>query len=97
MAGQVGTTTAGLTFEEALEREPYRFDFFQALRRLECLYAQKPRLGRGARSADDPVRLGEDAHLEFAPRTVASYSKPPELPPRLSVYFFGLFGPAPEA
>lgn len=93
MAGQVGTAAAALSLEEALERGPDRFDFFQAVRRLECLYSDKPRLGQGTRASDDPVRLAEEPTMAFAPRTVASFARDPELPPRLSVFFFGLFGP----
>lgn len=94
MAGQVRAAPADLTLEEALEREPERFDFFQALRRLECAHADKPRLGEALRSNDDPVRLGEEPSLAFAPRTVASFRRPrADRPPRLSVFSFGLFGP----
>ncbi|HYQ92212.1 MAG TPA: type VI secretion system baseplate subunit TssG, partial [Candidatus Competibacteraceae bacterium] len=92
-------TNAIADFYEALRREPWAFDFFQALRRLECLHADKPRLGASRRPADDPLRLAQQPSLDFAPSTLAAFE--PEgksnpagaVPPRLEVFFFGLFGP----
>jgi type VI secretion system protein ImpH len=79
---------------EALAREPGRFDFYQALRLIECAYGDRPRLGTSLKAADDPVRLGQDPDLDFAPSTVASFAPDAEgLPPRLAVRFLGLFGP----
>ena len=52
------TTTSGLRLLGELAEKPWRYDFFQALRRLECAYADRPRLGTSVRAADDPVHLG---------------------------------------
>jgi type VI secretion system protein ImpH len=78
----------------ALEREPYRFDFFQALRWLENLNAEKPRLGSSMRAVDEPVRLGQEPATIFPPATIAGF-KPGQTgrPPRMSVHFLGLLGP----
>jgi type VI secretion system protein ImpH len=79
---------------EALRQEPYRFDFFHALRLIESVYADKPRLGTSLKAADDPVRLAQDADLEFAPSTLASLASGGDgRPVRLAVHFLGLFGP----
>jgi type VI secretion system protein ImpH len=79
---------------EALLSEPYGFDFFQALRLIECLHRDKPRLGTSRRAGEDPVRLAQAPEMDFAPATLASFD-PGEAghPPRLSVRFLGLFGP----
>ncbi len=78
----------------ALQREPYKFGFYQALRRLECAYHDQQRFGESVRPADDPIRLGQDASLRFAPSTLAAYRPGTDgRPDRLSGYFFGLFGP----
>jgi type VI secretion system protein ImpH len=78
----------------ALERAPHRFDFFDVLRRLECAYPRSARLGRAARPCDEPIRLGQEASLEFAPSTLASFAPSAAgRPPRLSVHFLGLLGP----
>ena len=78
----------------ALERAPYRFDFFDVLRRLECGNPQGTRLGRAPRPCDEPIRLGQEPFLEFAPSTLASFTPSTGgKPPRLLVYFCGLLGP----
>jgi type VI secretion system protein ImpH len=79
---------------DELERAPQSFDFFQALRLLECATAPCPRLGESAKAKDDAVRLGQEPSLNFAPRTIASLQRNPQGgSPRLEVFFFGLFGP----
>lgn len=78
----------------ALQQTPHAFHFFQALRHLECQYAQQPRLGRSTRLANDPIRLAQEPSLAFAPSTLAAFDPGAvERPPRLFEYFLGLFGP----
>jgi len=77
-----------------LEEKPYSFDFFQALRRIECLHPGKPRLGTALRPAEEPVRLGQEPSLSFAPATLSAFELPKEgRPARMMVRFFGLLGP----
>lgn len=78
---------------EQLAREPHAFDFFQALRRLESGYPDNPRIGEAKRPTDEPVRLGQEPTLAFAPSTLASLRRRGNRPPRLEVFCFGLFGP----
>lgn len=94
MADPDGTPRSALELDAALQREPYRFDFFQAVRRIECLHPDTARLGESARPADEPVRLAQEPSLAFAPSTLAGFVPGKDgRAPRLSVYFFGLFGP----
>ncbi len=94
MADQDRAETRALTLCRALEQEPYRFDFFEAVRRLECAYRDKPRVGRSARPIDEPVRLAQDATLAFAPSSLSSFRPGKDgHPSRLAGYFFGLSGP----
>ena len=87
-------TTDSVTFFHALETAPYRHDFYQALRRIECMFPGKPRWGQALRPADEPVRLGQEPDLSFAPATLSSFDQAREgRRPRLGVRFFGLFGP----
>jgi type VI secretion system protein ImpH len=75
--------------------EPHRFDFYHILRHIECQNRQLPRLGTSASPRKDPVRLGQDPALIFAASTFSSV-RPPLAggsAQRLSVSFFGLFGP----
>lgn len=79
---------------EALNHSPYRFGFYQALRRFECDHPQQARLGRTLHAKQDRIRLGQDPSLIFAPSTLASFRWDKQLPaPRLGVSFFGLLGP----
>jgi type VI secretion system protein ImpH len=90
----LGNATDPLEFFRALESEPYGFDFFQTLRRIECLFPSKPRWGRASRPADEPVRLAQEPSLAFAPATLAAFQLATgELPARLEVRFLGLLGP----
>ena len=63
---------ARLALFAALARAPWTFDFFQALRRIEGLFADKPRLGRALRPGDEPVRLSQEASVAFAPSTLSA-------------------------
>jgi len=71
---------------------PYRFDFYQTLRRIECLTPERPRLGRALRPAEEPVRLGQEPDLSFAPAALARVDTRGRTP-RLLVRLFGLLGP----
>ncbi len=94
MAGESRRAADALAVFEALAREPWRFDFFQTLRRLECLHRARPRLGTSLRPDDDPIRLGQEPSLAFAPATMQAFVPGrAEGPPRLEVRFFGLLGP----
>jgi type VI secretion system protein ImpH len=93
MGVRVGRETDALAFFRALAESPYRYDFYQTLRRLECLYDGKPRWGEALRPVDEPVRLGQDPDLSFAPAPLASFEADGGKTPRLQVRLFGLFGP----
>ena len=54
-----------LAVQRALGAAPHRYALFQALRRLECAFRDRPRLGEAVRAADAPVRLGQDPSLAF--------------------------------
>ncbi|HXJ84283.1 MAG TPA: type VI secretion system baseplate subunit TssG [Candidatus Methylomirabilis sp.] len=78
----------------ALARVPWSFDFFQALRRIESLHADRPRLGKAVRPSDEPVRLSQEVSVAFAPSTLSAFEEQEGgLPPRLEQRVFGLLGP----
>jgi type VI secretion system protein ImpH len=94
MVAAMGRETDAVAFFASLAEAPYRHDFYQTLRRLECLYVSMPRWGHALRPVDEPVRLGQDADLSFAPAPLASFEMGQEgRPPRLQVRLFGLLGP----
>lgn len=78
----------------SLAAAPWAWSFYQALRRLEVEHAERPRLGRSVRPAQDSIRLAQEASVEFAPATLAGFEAgSQDDPARLLVHFFGLFGP----
>ena len=73
---------------------PEGFDFYRAVRLLECAHPEKPRVGTDNRANTEPVRFGQAPSLSFAPSTVAGYEPPADgKPPKLLVNFMGLLGP----
>jgi len=94
MAGENRAAADPVALFQALGKEPYKFGFFQALRRIECAHSGKARIGTSLRPTEDPVRFGQEPSLVFAPSTLSSFkTSKGGFPPRLSVLFFGLFGP----
>jgi type VI secretion system protein ImpH len=86
--------TSALGELASVAEEPWRYDFYAALRRIEARNPRRPRLGDARRPADEPVRLGQSPELSFAPAPLASVApRTGHRPPRLDVRFFGLFGP----
>lgn len=79
---------------DRLRREPWCFDFFQAMRLVECHYADKPKLGTSVKASDDPIRLAQAVEMDFPPASFAAFEAgEDERPERLLVRFLGLFGP----
>jgi type VI secretion system protein ImpH len=94
MGATVGRETDALTLFAALQETPYSYDFYQTLRRLECLFDQKPRWGHARRPADEAVRFGQEPELSFAPAPLSSFQPGRDgRPPQLQVRLFGLLGP----
>lgn len=93
MASQTRAETDAVRLFDSLQRESYSFDFFDVMRRLECAYPEEPRLGESQHAGREPIRLGQDPTMAFAPATLSSFQPRKEgRPPRLGVYFFGLLG-----
>jgi type VI secretion system protein ImpH len=79
---------------ERLSQAPFAFDFFQAVRRMECAHPDRPRIGSSRRLNEDPLRFGQEPSLAFAPSPIASFQAAADGGvPRLSVHFLGLLGP----
>jgi type VI secretion system protein ImpH len=90
----VGRETDAVAFLQALAEAPHAHDFYQTLRRLECLYQDKPRWGKAPRPIDEPLRLGQEPAMSFAPAPLAALEPGTSgSPPRLQVRLFGLLGP----
>jgi len=75
-----------------VDAEPWAFDFFALMRRIDALRPQAPVLGKGLRPTQELLRLGQVPELDFAPAALAKFHRD-ALHPRLGVRFFGLLGP----
>jgi type VI secretion system protein ImpH len=79
--------------EELLRSEPYRFEFFQAIRLLERMAPDRKPLGRFTNPADEVARLGAYTSLSFPASEIQSIDWPEGKPPSLAVNFMGVTGP----
>ena len=79
--------------EKLLRSEPYRFEFFQAIRLLERLAPDRKALGRFTNPADEVARLGAFPSLSFPASEIQSIDWPEGKPPSLAVNFMGVTGP----
>lgn len=78
---------------QELEKAPWKFDFHLALRRLDRAYPDRPSTGSAPSPGEEPVRLGQDPSLAFAPSAIQAFQSPREgRPGRMRVAFLGLFG-----
>jgi type VI secretion system protein ImpH len=92
MADAHGNTPDPLIDE--LVKRPFAFDFFRAVRLLECRRCDLPRVGFSISPSEDPVRFWQNPSLRFAPASLDSVRPGgPGSVPRMAVNFFGLFGP----
>lgn len=79
--------------------EPYRFDFFQAVRLLERIYPRRNSIGRdGSTPSSETVRFRSRASISFPPSQIHEIKKgseefDEERPPEMMVCFMGLTGP----
>lgn len=78
----------------ALEEAPYKFNFFQAMRLIEATNPHMERIGKGVRPSGEPVRLGQEPSLAFAPSMLAEFrAGEGDSADYLAGFFFGVFGP----
>ena len=79
--------------EEALEREPFSFEFFQAVRVLHQLRPDRARVGRYNNPEEEAVRFGATPSTSFPASEIQAIEKDDGAAPRLLVNFLGLTGP----
>lgn len=86
------------TLEEILFAEPYRFDFFQAVRLLERMYSLRRPVGHAAEPVSEVVRFRTPVTLTFPASEVHALTPEEKdtddpAPPKMTVAFMGLTGP----
>lgn len=94
LSATAGPPSAPAADDAALRARPHGFELFAALRLLERVHRDRPRLGRSTRPCEDAVRLRQPPFLSFAPGEIAGY-RPADGsgPATLDSYVLGLFGP----
>jgi type VI secretion system protein ImpH len=72
--------------------QPWNYDYFALLRLLESLARPGPRWGHALRPSAEPLRIGQEPSLAFAPAAFSRFELAAE-PPKLRQQFFGYLGP----
>ena len=93
MASENGNSPNTVDLINKLKDEAPRWGYYAALRQLESLYDQQPRLGKSRRPVDDKIRLGQEPSTVFAPSTLSNCSLNDQGMLQLKVLFMGMFGP----
>ncbi len=93
------TTQKAFTLEEVLFAEPYRFDFFQAVRLLERIYAMRKPVGHASAPNQEAVRFRTLTGLNFPASQIYALQREGDdpdkpAPPQMTVAFMGLTGPS---
>lgn len=78
--------------ETRLREEPYRFEFFQAIRLLERIFANRKPLGRFTLASEEVARLGAYPSLEFPASEIQYIDWPEDQAPFMAVNFMGTTG-----
>ncbi len=76
-----------------LMAEPWRFDFFATMRRLERAHSDRPRIGDSASLRDEYVVLGQDPFMEFPASNLSSAERIANGKYRILTKFLGFLGP----
>mgnify|MGYP001825662079 CR=1 FL=1 len=94
MAGKGRSETTVVEFLSNVSEKPYRYGFYQTVRRINCFYKDKPLTGKAFKPSNDPIRFTQEPYTFFAPSTIAALTiDDSSRYPRLSQRFLGLFGP----
>ncbi|HEX3748166.1 MAG TPA: type VI secretion system baseplate subunit TssG [Bryobacteraceae bacterium] len=78
---------------QSLFREPYEFDFFQAVRVLGWLNPDKAPVGRYNHPQNELLRIGANPILHFPPSAIHALTERPGARPEMVINFMGLIGP----
>src|SRR5262249_39151008 len=74
-------------------QEPWRFDFFAMMRRLERTFPDRPRIGDSASLREELVLLGQDPFMDFPASNLTKVEQTERGQIRVYVKFLGLLGP----
>jgi type VI secretion system protein ImpH len=78
---------------EHMGAEPWRFDFYSVLRRIERSFADRPRIGDSAARRDEYITLGQDPYMDFPASNLSRFERDADGRFNVLVKFLGLLGP----
>jgi len=82
-----------MTYLRDLEKHPYNFDFFMALRFLERSNPDKPIIGDNNLLSEEIVKLGQEPFVAFPASNLSKFENETGKTPKLDTRFLGFFGP----
>ena len=92
-SGTIRSDLAASEVAEKLRREPFSFDFFQAVRLLERFFPERTSVGQFANPETEVARFGVNASLAFPASQIQGMEWPEEKAAKMTVNFMGLTGP----
>ncbi len=95
MAHQSRTSADSLNeILQTIQKQPYRYSLFAAIRLIDCLFAEQPRTGTSDRPGFEKLRIGQSPSLKFAASSIVSFSqRSSDQTWHLLTFYFGMFGP----
>jgi type VI secretion system protein ImpH len=78
---------------DSLTKEPYTFEFFQAVRLLALMHPRRQVVGRFTRPSEEVVHFGANPEVSFPPSEINSLELSQDGPSTMRVNFMGLTGP----
>lgn len=81
------------TFLNEAIGEPWRFDFFNMMRRLERTFVDRPRIAESAAVREEYVALGQDPYMDFPASNLSRVEQRDSGRIRVFAKFLGLLGP----
>jgi type VI secretion system protein ImpH len=92
-SGTINSDLAATEVGEKLRREPFSFDFFQAVRLLERFLPERTSVGRFAHPNTEVARFTVHPSLAFPASQIQTMDCPEDGPTNMMVNFMGLTGP----
>lgn len=89
----ISSDLAATEVGEKLRREPFSFDFFQAVRLLERCLPERTSVGKFAHPDTEVARFGVHPSLAFPASQIQEMDCPENGPIKMTVNFMGLTGP----
>jgi type VI secretion system protein ImpH len=92
-SGTISSNLAASEVGEKLRREPFSFDFFQAVRLLERFFPERTSVGQFAHPNTEVARFAANPSLAFPASQIQAIDWPDHNPVEMTVNFMGLTGP----